>query len=138
MCIMNVIGIASIFLAILSVPASLVSGIGVAIALLVLLLSGISALSGKLKYAIIVLIITTLNLFFFSVASLEWMPKATDEISIELPNIQGIVNNIDNSGSAFLSIVNFVKLVSVPYVVTIVLIAIGVFRRKKTHNQCAD
>jgi hypothetical protein len=47
----------------------LISGIGVSIALFALVLSGISSLSGRLKYVSLVAIITTLSLFFISVES---------------------------------------------------------------------
>ncbi len=62
--IWRIFGILSIFLAVLGIFPALLSGAALGLVLIVLVLSGLTALSGNIKYALVVLAITTINLSF--------------------------------------------------------------------------
>ncbi len=72
--IVKTLGILSIILALLAIMPTLVSGVGLVLALGILIFSGITALFGNIKYAIIVLLITTLNIAILSSSILGWSP----------------------------------------------------------------
>ena len=127
---MKWLGVISLVMAFLSIPISMVTGLGVILALLALLVSGASAFLGELKYAAIVLVITTINLFSLSVASSSWMNK-----QYESPYPYGAppLNWPESKGADERkkeALYGFMKLVSLPYGVTLVCISIGVRRRK--------
>lgn len=66
------VGEAAIYLSIFAILPSLISGVGISVALSALLLSGVSALSGQAKYAVATAIIVTTNIFFISILTTEW------------------------------------------------------------------
>ncbi len=61
---MKWLGILSLVMAFLAIPPGMISGLGVIMALLALLISGASAILGNLGYVALVLVITTINLFY--------------------------------------------------------------------------
>lgn len=73
--IVKKIGVISLILALLAIFPSLTSGVGVVLAFFALVLSGISAITGDLKYVGLVVLITTINLFVLSAVSTSWMNK---------------------------------------------------------------
>lgn len=131
---MRRLGITSVILAILAIPPGLISGIGVSMALFALLLSGISSISGRLKYVSIVAIITTLNLFFVSVESASWSqkryasPYPHGKPPIEWSEVEGARNSRQKAFN------EFVEFVSIPYGITLLCMLIGIsnrYRKKK-------
>ncbi|MCL5022743.1 MAG: hypothetical protein M1497_05185 [Nitrospirae bacterium] len=128
---MKWLGITSIFLAILAVPLGFISGLGVSMALFALLLSGISSLSGRFKYVSIVIIVTTLNLFFVSVESASWSqkryaaPYPHEKPPIEWPEVAGA------RASRQEALNEFIKFVSIPYGITLLCVLIGIRNRYK-------
>jgi len=128
---MKRLGITSVVLAILAIPLGFISGLGVSMALFALLLSGISSLTGRLKYVSIVVIITTLNLFFVSVESASWSqkryvtPYPHGKPPIEWPEVEGAR---DSRQKAFNE---FVAFVSILYGITLLCILTGIRYRKK-------
>ena len=135
---MRRLGITSVVLAILAIPPSLISGIGVSMALFALVLSGISSLSGRLKYVSLVAIITTLSLFFISVESASWSqkryaaPYPHGKPPIEWPEVEGARNSRQKAFN------EFVEFVSIPYGITLLCMLIGISNRyiKKMARTC--
>jgi len=101
--IWNIFGTLLIILAVLGIVPAFVSGAGLPIVLCILMLSGITALSGNIKYALVVLAITTVNLTLISIFSP--LPTSGDQ---------------DPEGK-FIGLLVF----TIPYIVTILLILIG-------------
>lgn len=128
---MKWLGITSVILAILAIPPGFISGIGVSMALFALLLSGISSISGRLKYVSIVVIITTLNLFFVSVDSASWSqkryaaPYPHGKPPIDWPEIEGARESRQKAFN------EFVEFVSIPYGITLLCMLIGIRHRNK-------
>lgn len=106
MLILKAVGIFSALLAICSVFLSLVSGAGIIVALIALVLSGISAIAGDIRYAAFTTVVVTIDLFFVSVL-----------LQIQDPPVIAIV-----------------LLIAVPYVITFVLIGIGIRRKRKASH----
>lgn len=104
--ILKAVGIFSALLAICSVFLSLVSGAGIIVALIALVLSGISAIAGDIRYAAFTTVVVTIDLFFVSVL-----------LQIQDPPVIAIV-----------------LLIAVPYVITFVLIGIGIRRKRKASH----
>jgi len=126
---MRKLGITSVILSILAIPLGLISGIGVSIALFALVLSGISSISGRLKYVSIVAIITTLSLFFVSVESASWSQKRYTapfpygKPPIDWPEVEGARESRQKAFS------EFVEFVSIPYGITLLCVLIGISNR---------
>lgn len=66
----KIFGIASLGVTLISVPLNVISGIGVFVALLGLILAGISVLLRATKYALIAFLIATISIFIISPFSL--------------------------------------------------------------------
>jgi len=62
----KIFGIASLVVTLISVPLNVISGIGVFVALLGLILAGISVLLRATKYALIAFVIATISIFIIS------------------------------------------------------------------------
>jgi uncharacterized Tic20 family protein len=129
------LGVISVVIAILSIIPSLVTGIGIVLALFALLLSGVSAISGKLKYVTAVILLTTMNLFFLSIASTSWMNKQyaypyidDKEIPSDWPELEGAKERKKEA------LYEFIRWVSLPYAVTLGCAAIGVWRSRKRNE----
>lgn len=120
---MKWLGISSLVIAILAIPPSMVSGLGVLLALFGLILSGTSALLGNFKYVIIVLIITTVNLFCLSIASTLW-DTPNDDVS-------HLVKDQNYTSIEYNNVNEFIKFISIPYGIIFLCIGIGIPRRKK-------
>lgn len=127
---MKKIGVISLILALLAIFPSLISGVGVVLAFFALVLSGISAITGDLKYVGLVFLITTINLFVLSAVSTSWMNKQYEspypygEPPPDWPELKGA----DERKKEALH--NFIKTASFPYGATFVCISIGLWRRK--------
>ena len=129
---MESLGVISLVVAIFSIIPSLVTGIGIILALFALLLSGVSAISGKLKYVIAVILLTTINLFFLSIASTSWMNKQYaypytegKYIPSDWPEVEGAKERKKEA------LYEFIRWVSLPYGVTLGCAVIGVWRNRK-------
>lgn len=131
---MKWLGMLSLAIAFLAIPLGLISSIGVVMSLLALLLSGVSAISGRFKYVSLVFLITTISLFTLSVASTSWMDKQYESPypygapPADWPEAKGAVERKKEALSDFL------KLVSLPYGVTLACVFIGIWRRKERHS----
>lgn len=101
--LLEVVGILAALIAVCAVLVSLVSGIGVVIALGAVAISGLSAVAGNARYAWFTMIVVTLDLLFFSV------PLQTQDA----PVIRAVLHIV------------------LPYVVAFALIGIGIYRRKR-------
>lgn len=106
MLILKAVGIFAALLAISSVFFSLVSGAGIIVALIALVLSGISAIKGSIRYAAFTIVVVTIDLFFVSVL-----------LHIQDPPVVAIV-----------------LLIAVPYVITFALVGIGARRKRKADH----
>ena len=129
---MKKLGVISVVIAVFSIIPSLVTGIGIMLALFALLLSGISAVSGNLKYVIVVILLTTINLFFLSIASTSWMNKQyaypyieSKEIPSDWPELEGAKDRKKEA------LYEFIRWVSLPYGITLGCAAIGLWRNEK-------
>lgn len=100
------IGELAVALSVLAIIPSLISGVGISMALSVLLLSGISALSGTIKYALITIAIVTFNLFVTSI------------LAGELSRLSGT------------RLQTYILFIGTPYIVVFILIGIGFYVRK--------
>ena len=80
----KVMGVLLIILALLAIIPSLVSGVGLVFALVIMLLSALTTLSGHIRYALIVAIITTANILFFSISTLGLFSEPSNDYSKSL------------------------------------------------------
>lgn len=70
--LLRYLGVGSVILAVLAIPPSLVSGLGVLVALCALLMGALSALGGRMRFALVTTLIVTVNIFGFSVLTTLW------------------------------------------------------------------
>jgi len=158
------IGFLLVILSVLTFALTMVDGVAIIFSLIVLLLSGLMALTGKIKYTIIVLLITTLNIsstvFLMAdeslakenqennfpnllppvptpVISVENLKEISKETGIPLEKLKNIsiaeTNTGETSGnkrSIFQKLLFLLKLISIPYIITFILLLIG-YRVKK-------
>ena len=85
MCRPGSLGFSSVTISILSVPLSLVSGLGIYLALLALFVASVALLAGELKYSIATLMISTISIFFLSVLDDILFPKYGLYFQIMIP-----------------------------------------------------
>jgi uncharacterized membrane protein len=76
--IVKIFGIILIILSVLSIVPALVDPVGVVFTLIILMVSGVTALSGKMKYALTVLTITTLFTSYMFLNLAGWIPGSND------------------------------------------------------------
>ena len=160
----NILGFLLVILSVLTFALTMVDGVAIIFSLIVLLLSGLMALTGKIKYTIIVLLITTLNIsstvFLMAdeslakenqennfpnllppvptpVISVENLKEISKETGIPLEKLKNIsiaeTNPGETSGnkrSIFPKLLFLLKLISIPYIITFILLLIG-YRVKK-------
>ncbi|WP_041350529.1 hypothetical protein [Nitrosococcus watsonii] len=101
--IFKAIGLIAVVVSILAIPVSLVSGAGIIISLITLLLSACSALLGNTRYLLTVFVIVTFNLRFVSVL-------------MDIPNLTESILMVQ---------------IIIAYTITLIFYAIGVYRRKR-------
>ncbi|MBA5249946.1 MAG: hypothetical protein FE834_10545 [Gammaproteobacteria bacterium] len=137
---------------------SAVSGLGIFASLWFCVVCSVSALFGRIKLSIAILIITSINIFFFSVASISWMPKEQSNPDFFIPPVPIIGvehfskevmkkfakdNNIPYDENAEIEIIDAKQqtklsalfdlvIYAIPYyIITILLIVIGVNKRSE-------
>ncbi len=101
----KIVGILSIVLAVLSIMPAMMSGAALGVVLFILIVSGITALSGHIQYALVGLAITTINLIWSYLVS---------------PPIPGW-----GRGQSLEMSSGILLLFGIPYAITILLIIIG-------------
>jgi len=168
----NISGVLLVILSVLTFALTMVDGVAIIFSLIVLLLSGLMALTGKIKYTLIILLITTLNIsstvFLMMdesqskenqennlpnflppiptpVLSVENLKEISKETGIQLEKLKNISiaekNNGETSGhkwSIFPKLLFLLKLVSIPYIITFILLLIGYRLKKQVKNSVTD
>ena len=160
----NILGIFLVILSVLTFALTMVDGVAIIFSFIVLVLSGLMALTGKIKYTLIVLLITTLNIssivFLMTdepqskenqendlpdflppipipVIPVEDLKEISKETGIRLEKLKNIPitetnteETTDNKRSILSKLLFLLKLISIPYIITFILLFIG-YRIKK-------
>ena len=153
--VFNIFGVLLVILSVLTFALTMIDGVAMIFSFAVLILSGLMALTGKIKYTLIVLLITTLNISSIAflmtdksqskkiqekelpsflppiptpVIPVEDLKAFSKETGIPLETLENIPvteETMDNKRSIFTKILFLLKLISVPYLITFILLFIG-------------
>ena len=163
--VFNIFGVLLVILSVLTFALTMVAGVAMIFSFAVLILSGLMALTGKIKYTLIVLLITTLNISSIAflmadksqskkiqekelpaflppiptpVIPVEDLKAFSKETGIPLETLKNIPvteasteETMDNKRSIFTKILFLLKLISVPYLITFILLFIGYRIKRK-------